>query len=243
MYNFHSDSKIPYPILCDLHTHSISSGHGTTDKVFELIQSASEKGLKILGISDHGPATAGSASTSYFRGLTCAEKQRYGIRVLYGVELNIIDTEGKVDLPDSVLQKLDYAFISIHPPLLTPYAHKDLTDTYIKAMGHPKVRFLGHIDDGRFPVDFERLLAYAKTCKIYPEINNGSLMPHAYRVDGQKNCRSILKICKKIQLPVLLSSDSHGKANIGNMQYIYPLLQETDFPVHLIINSKPEAFL
>lgn len=76
------------------------------------------------------------------------------------------------------------------------------------AMDHPKVRFLGHIDDARFPVDFEYLLEIAKEKHVYPEINNGSLMPDAYRINGQENCRRILSICKKLDLPVLLSSDS-----------------------------------
>lgn len=229
-----------YSILFDLHSHSISSGHGTTDTVSDLIRSACEKNLSLLGISDHGPATKGSASPSYFRGLKYAEKLRFGIQVLYGVELNIVDLEGKVDLEDSILQGLDYAFISIHPPLFTPYQHKDLTEVYKKAMNHPNVRFLGHIDDDRFPVNFENLLLYAKERSVYPEINNSSLMPKAYRVGGQQNCRTILKICKEIHLPVLLSSDSHGKEKIGNMEYIYPLLEELSFPQNLILNSNME---
>ena len=104
-------------------------------------------------------------------------------------------------------------------------------------MNHPKVRFLGHIDDARFPVDFRYLLEAAKKNGVYPEINNGSLMPDAYRVNGQENCRKILEICKEIELPVLLSSDSHGKRNIGNMQYIFPLLEEINFPSRFILNS------
>ena len=227
-------------ILFDLHTHSISSGHGSSDTVTDMIKTAANIGLQILGISEHGPATAGSVKPSYFRGLKLAERKRFGIRVLYGVELNIVSPEGTIDLEDEILSTLDYAFISIHPPALIPYEHKDLTHAYVNAMNHPKVRFLGHIDDARFPVDFERLLSTAKAKGVYPEINNGSLMPDAYRKGGQENCRKILEICKRLDLPVLLSSDSHGKKNIGNMEHIYPLLEETEFPTHLILNSQPE---
>lgn len=238
--NFRSNVRDnTYPIYLDLHTHTISSGHGTTDKAIELVRSAAHNGLSILGISDHGPATTGSAKSSYFRSLRFAEKKQLGIRILHGVELNILDTEGRVDLSYDILKHLDYAFISIHPPIFTPYEHPDLTQAYIKAMRHPNVRFLGHIDDDRFPVNFQELLLQAKEHNIYPEINNSSLMPNAYRVGGQKNCRSILQICKNIKLPVLLSSDSHGKENIGNMKYILPLLKELDFPIGLVINSNP----
>ena len=227
-------------ILTDLHTHSISSGHGSSDTITDMIKTAANSGIQILGISEHGPATAGSVKPSYFRSLKLAERKRFGIHILYGVELNIISPDGTIDLADDILSTLDYALISIHPPALTPYEYEDLTDAYIHAMKHPKVHFLGHIDDARFPVNFERLLSVAKEKGIYPEINNGSLMPDAYRKGGHENCRRILEICKKLDLPVLLSSDSHGKKNIGNMEYIYPLLEESNFPSHLIINYQPE---
>ncbi|MGN0365318.1 MAG: PHP domain-containing protein [Suilimivivens sp.] len=229
-----------YPVLVDLHTHSISSGHGSTDTINDIARTAANAGLQILGISEHGPATSGSVKASYFRSLKLASRKRFHVSLLYGVELNIINTSGDVDLEDEVLSSLDYAIISIHPPTLTPNFYHDLTDTYTLAMNHPKVKFLGHIDDARFPVNFERLLNVAKEKGVYPEINNGSLMPDAYRVNGPENCRKILNICKEIELPVLLSSDSHGKKNVGNMQYIYPLLDECNFPPHLILNSYPE---
>ena len=227
-------------ILIDLHTHSISSGHGSTDTITDMAKAAAKSGIQILGISEHGPATAGSVKPSYFRSLKLASRKRFGITILYGAEVNIITPSGTLDLDDDGLSCLDYALVSIHPPTLTPYEHRDLTNAYVNAMDHPNVRFLGHIDDARFPVDFERLLTIAKEKGIYPEINNGSLMPDAYRKGGQENCRKILDICKKIQLPVLLSSDSHGTKNIGNIEYVIPLLKECNFPAHLIINHQPE---
>ena len=39
-----------------------------------------------------------------------------------------------------------------------------------------------------------------------------------------------------MRLPVLLSSDSHGKGHVGDITYILPLLSECDFPLELIIN-------
>ena len=235
--NISSDFQNRYPILADLHTHSISSGHGSIDTITDMLKSASASGISLLGISEHGPASAGSAKASYFQNLKLASRKRFGINVLYGCELNILNTAGDVDLADDILSSLDYAIISIHSPFFTPYQYKDLTQAYIHAMNHPNVHFLGHIDDARFPVDFDYLLEIAKKKGIFPEINNDSLMPDAYRVNGQENCRKILKICKKIELPVLLSSDSHGKRHIGDMQYIFPLLEESDFPVDLILNS------
>ena len=43
--------------LSDIHTHSIASGHGTTCTISDMAKAASRKGLKLLGITDHGPGT------------------------------------------------------------------------------------------------------------------------------------------------------------------------------------------
>ena len=41
--------------LLDIHTHSIASGHGSTDTIADLARAAVAKGLKLLGVSDHAP--------------------------------------------------------------------------------------------------------------------------------------------------------------------------------------------
>lgn len=262
-----------FPILADIHTHCIASGHGTQDTITDMARAAAERSLQVLGLSDHGPATPGAADSSYFRNLLLAERKRFGVSLLYGAELNILNENGDVDLDDSLIQALDYAFVSIHPPTFQagvaasgtrfqidttvsntrsqagtaasgtrPQVGTTVsnTDAYIRAMRHPGVRFLGHPDDGRFPVDYERLLSAARENHVYPEINNASLMPDAYRTDGRRNSMQILSLCKKMQLPVLLSSDSHGKRHIGDMKYILPLLTECDFPQRLVLNSSLE---
>ena len=54
----------------DVHTHTVASGHYTRDTVTDFIRQAAESGLKLLGISDHGPAIPHSCTASYFRGLS-----------------------------------------------------------------------------------------------------------------------------------------------------------------------------
>lgn len=230
------------PIFLDIHTHSVSSGHGTHDTITDMARAAARASLQILGISDHGPRTSGSCCSSYFRNLLLADRKRFGVSLLYGVELNILNDEGDIDLEDSLLHSLDYALISMHHPVFSSGTAASNTSAYINAMKHPGVRFLGHPDDGRFPVDYERLLRMAKQYHVYPEINNASLMPGAYRTDGYRNSMEILELCRKLQLPVLLSSDSHGKDHVGDMQYLFPLLESCQFPPQLIINSNVGLF-
>ena len=100
--------------LSDMHTHSIASGHGTSCTISDMAKSASRKGLKLLGITDHGPATLAAGTASYFRSLTYSPRKRFNVELLYGIELNILDVNGKVDLEQELLEKLDYSIASIH---------------------------------------------------------------------------------------------------------------------------------
>ncbi len=226
-----------YSVLLDIHTHSLASGHGSVDTISDMAKTASKIPLKILGISDHGPATSGSGTASYFRNLAISPRERFGVSLLYGIELNILNQNGDVDLPDDVLKTLDYALISMHRPIYSSGSAEENTLAYIRAMDHPRVRFIGHADDGKFPVDFRALLCAAKAKHVYPEINNRSLMPDSYRKNSYANSLHLLSLCKEMDLPVLLSSDSHGASQVGNMDYILPALEKTAFPPKLIINS------
>lgn len=230
-----------YSVLLDIHTHSIASGHGTCDTITDMARAAAGRSLEVLGISDHGPGTAGAGSGSYFRNLRLAPHSRFGVSLLYGAELNILNENGDVDLEDSVIASLDYALISMHPPVFT--AKTSCTKAYINAMKHPGVRFLGHPDDGRFPVDYGQLLSACAEYHVYPEINNASLMPDAYRCGGHENSMKILSLCQKMHLPVLLSSDSHGKGHVGDMKFILPLLEKCNFPAELVINGNRDLFM
>ncbi len=53
--------------LSDIHTHSIASGHGTSCTISDMAKAASKKGLKLLGITDHGPGTLAAGTSSYFQ--------------------------------------------------------------------------------------------------------------------------------------------------------------------------------
>ena len=51
--------------LLDLHTHTIASGHAY-NTLYEMAQSAAEKGLALYGCSEHAPAMPGSCHKFYF---------------------------------------------------------------------------------------------------------------------------------------------------------------------------------
>ena len=116
------------------------------------------------------------------------------------------------------------------------------TFAYVNAMNHPKVRILGHCDDVKYPVDYEALMVAAKYYDVIFEINNSSLSPDGYRGDTRANVRTILELCKKHCRPVVLSSDSHGKKQVGNFKYALEMVKETEFPEELILNRDSLEF-
>lgn len=229
--------------VCDMHTHTIASGHGSSSTIADMAKAAKKKGLVLLGITDHGPATRAAGTPSYFRSLIRSTRIRCGMRLCYGVETNILDYSGNIDMEDELLEGLDYAIASIHRQNLAPGEKTANTLAYTQAMRHPKVKIIGHPDDTRYPLDYDTLAAAAKEYGVILEVNNSSLSPDGYRGDVHPNYRAMLEACLHYQLPVLLSSDSHGTAHIGDFTYADRMVQEVRYPQELILNDKPDQLL
>lgn len=226
--------------VSDMHTHSIASGHGTSDTIAKMAKAARTRRIRLLGITDHGPATMGSAKEAYFKSLTMAPRRRCGVEILYGIELNILDQNGRLDLPRETLSRLDYAVASMHSQTLT---HGDIfqnTTGYLHAMENPKVKILGHIDTPNFPADIEELVGCAPKHHVLIELNEASLSPGGARTPNPEGSVRIVLAAKKYRTPLLLSSDSHGAAHVGDFTYCIKLLRALEFPEQLIINNQTE---
>ena len=85
--------------LLDSHTHTIASGHAYCT-VLEMARAAANRGLELLCITDHAPAMEGTTCRDYFANLGVIDRELFGVQILMGVELNLLDTEGTVDLDD-----------------------------------------------------------------------------------------------------------------------------------------------
>ncbi|MDL2301966.1 PHP domain-containing protein [Lachnospiraceae bacterium OttesenSCG-928-D06] len=231
----------------DIHTHSAASGHGTTDTITHMAKAAAKKGMAVLGFSDHGPATPGSCKESFFRSLLLAPKERFGIRLLYGIEANIIDENGTLDVENELLAKLDFCIASLHSNVF-PLSEKASPDLYttacINAMKNPYVKILGHIDDTNFPKDHVLVAKAAIASGVILELNEVSISPDGYRGNARPNAIAYLTECIHYKHPILLSSDSHGSARIGETPYSLELLESLNCPKSLILNNQdPDTWL
>ena len=144
----------------------------------EMAKAAADKGLKGLAITEHAPEMPGTCHLYYFQNLRIVPRKRFGIELLLGTELNIMNAEGKVDLSEDVLKTLDIAIASIHIPCFRDERTvENVTAAYENVMENPYVDIIGHPDDGRFPVDMKRLVSKAKKTGTLLEVNNSSLRP------------------------------------------------------------------
>lgn len=226
----------------DLHTHTIASGHAY-NTIYEMVKSAKEKGAELIGISDHGPAMEGSASKHYFRSSGCIPRDLFGMKLLFGCELNIMDTEGHVDL-DAVFSKpLDYAIASLHDVCITPGSMKENTRAYCRAMENPVVWIIGHPDDGVFPTDFDELARTAAEHHVLIELNEASVKPGSYRKNGRENAVQMLRRCEQYGAKVVVSSDAHIECNILRHDAALALLDEVHFPQELVVNLSAQKAL
>lgn len=227
----------------DVHTHTIASGHGSSATMTDMAKAAQAAGLKMIGISDHGPKTLGGGRVSYFRSLAFAQPKRLGVRMLYGAEANILNIEGKLDLEDSILEKLDYVIASIHRPVFKCGTEAENTTAYIHAMENPYVNIIGHCDDQKFPVDYFALFQAAMKNHVLLEINNSSLSPDGYRGDTRYADLILLNLSKHFNYPVLFSSDSHGTKHVGDFRYAEELAKLAEVPDDLILNYSVRKFM
>lgn len=225
--------------VLDLHTHTYASGHAY-NTMNEMAHAAKEKGLKLLGITEHAPTMPGTAGLLHFLNLKVVRREKYGLPLMLGVEVNIVDYEGKLDLPDLVLAEMDVVIASLHVRCVTPGTKEENTNMYVGAMQNPYVDIIGHPDDIRYEVDYERVVRAAKENHVLIELNNSSLSPKSFRKNARETDIQIMKLCKKYEVPVIVGSDAHVEEDILNFEYADAVLQEVDFPLELIANTSVE---
>lgn len=224
--------------VMDLHTHTIASGHAYST-LQENIAAAKERGLKFLGLSEHGPAMAGGPSPIYFQNYKIIPREYGELRLFCGIEANITDYEGHLDLEERTLARLDYCIASMHTMIVPPGSARENTRAAILAMENPMVKILGHPDDSRYPMDYEEVVRAAARLRVALEVNNSSLHPLASRRGARENIHMLLNACLRHGASVILGTDSHICSAVGDFTQVDQLLREVDFPRELIINTDP----
>ncbi|WP_317856307.1 phosphatase [Chakrabartyella piscis] len=229
-------------ILADIHTHTVASGHAYST-LDENLRYAAEIGLEMMAMTDHAPALRNTTSATYFANLGILPETLHGVRLLKGVELNIINPSGEIDLPVEFLEKMDIALASLHIPTFPPATRAENTSAYLKAMENPLVDIIGHPGDPRYDVDYKEVFRVAKETGTLLEFNNASLVPGGFRQGGDAIILEIMKMAMEDGIPVVVGSDAHFYTSIGNVSYVETMMKSIGFPEELVLNTNPELLL
>ena len=228
-------------ILIDAHTHTVASGHAYST-IQEMAHMAAEKGLQVLGITEHGPSIEGTCPLLYFRNMFVVPRQMYGVRLLMGCEINILDTTGRLDLDEQHQGFLDIRIAGIHRNCWQGGSKEENTEGMLNVIRNPRIHIISHPGDGTAELDFEALVLAAKESHTLLEVNNHSLAPQRKKTVAKDNNLEIMRLCKRYEVPLILGSDAHVSFQIADYQRLYPLLAETEFPDELVMNYWPERF-
>lgn len=222
----------------DLHVHTTASGHGYST-IKENVEAAKEKGLKAIAITDHGLNMPGGPHLYHFTNLISLPRTLEGVEVLRGVEANIIDEKGNLDMPDLVMSDyLDIVLAGLHEG--TGYegtSKEENTEAMIAAIKNPYLHVITHPDNPKYPIDVERVVLAAKEYNKALELNNSSFI---VRPGNSHICAQIAKLCKKHNVLVSINSDAHISYNVGEISKAGSIAIKAGIQKSQIINSSLE---
>ncbi len=201
----------------DLHAHTdASDGLETLEQMAEAARAA---GLEYLAITDH------TRSLKIAHGLDSKRLQAQieaidklneklrGITLLKGAEVEIL-RDGKLDLPDAILARLDLVVGAMHSAFDLPRAKQ--TDRILRAMNHPGFSILAHPNGrlfgtrGACELDMERIIKHARERGCFLELNS-----QPDRLDMfDLQCRQ----AKDAGVLVVISSDAHRGTDLRWLQ-------------------------
>lgn len=227
-------------IIADTHCHTIASTHAYST-LSEVVHAASQAGLYAVAITDHGKTMPGAPGKWYFRNLQVVPRCLENVLVLRGIETNIVNYNGDIDLDEDDLEMLDWVVASMHDATM-PQEQRSVeqcTQAWLRVAQNPSVHVIAHSGTEKFKYDYEAVIPeFGRQGKLV-EINEGTFL---VRKASVSNCATIARICKKYGVPVIVNSDSHFHTSVGKFPQALAMLREIDFPEELVVNSSVERF-
>lgn len=224
----------------DTHCHTIASGHAYST-VVENATMAAKKDLKMIAITDHGPAMPGGPHKYHFGNLDVVPRNIDGVTILRGVEANIIDFDGNLDLDEYYLKRLDIVLAGLHTHCYPGGDIKKNTRALIKAMENPYVDIIVHPGNPEFPIDIDNFVLAAKKNGVCIEINNSSLT--VSRKGSYENCVLIAKKAAEYKAKISVGSDAHICYDVGNFRSAKEIIEDARISQQNILNTSYEKVI
>lgn len=240
-------------LTADYHTHTPYS-HGK-NTVEENARRAKEIGLQELGIADHGfgHITYGisrKAIEDYKR--DCAQaSEKYGVKVLVGIEANILGVSGKTDLEERDYEHFDLYLCGKHVfvayeggknrrgygwgNFFTDKLHKtpskklieENTKAYINTIKNNPIDAITHLNY-LCPSNALEVAKCAADYGTYIELNSKK----SHLTDEE-----LMEIVQKTTARFIVSSDAHSATRVGEINLVEEQLSRLNFPMDRIDNA------
>jgi len=224
-------------IQFDLHVHTLFSLCGI-HTVLELLERAKVLGMKGFAVTDHGQTLGGRLNNPFFERFVSPYPD---VKILKGVECNILDGMGKIDAPRSFMNFIDVVLLGIHPNTPRGQSADAYTDMLIAAMRkNPCVDIITHPNDPNYPVDYRRLAREAKSAGAALELNNSKIL---YARAGVESAVELVEACRGEGCLLAVNSDTHAIHELGLDDSVRPVLEAARFPEELIVNRDEESAL
>lgn len=239
-------------LYADYHTHTVYS-HGTGN-IMDNVMAARKKGLTEIAITDHGIRhfAFGVKEKDIARMREEIDKinqNSEGIKVLLGMECNIISSDGDIDMNDDIRKYLDILLVGFHMMVLPKnmkeflkiygrnYMSKTFhlgaegikkanTESMIKAIQRHRIDIITH-PGTRIPMDTTLIAKAAAKAGTALEINSHSSYMQAEHViaAAREGARFVI------------DSDAHCPEDVGNLQNGLNIAIEAGLTSDQIINA------
>lgn len=227
-------------LIADMHCHTVASGHAYST-VEEIAREASNKGLEMVAITDHGPSMPGGPHRYYFGNLRALPHEMYGVRILKGVEANIMDYEGNIDLPARYLDMLDVVLAGFHTYCYPNGTIEENTMAMINTIKNPYVDIIVHPGNPEFPIKINKVVEAAKEYNVNIEINNSSFT--VSRKGSEDNCLAIAKKAAIIKAPIVIGSDAHSAFYVGTFDKAVETVKKSGIKEEQVLNTSMERII
>ena len=220
-------------IIAELHTHSNEYCDHAGDPIEEFVKVAKEKGLKYLASTNHGPIDDKYAPASFY--VDNIGKKFDGITFLPGIEEDMRDMKGGLNLAQRELLRMGFVIVSMHAKFPVPVP--DYTPALLAVIKNPAVDCIGHIArDPGFNYDLETVLKAIKEHGKLLEFNSWSVDCY-----GRKDaCGHVMDRCAELGVECVVTSDAHGVDRLCDFDCIIKMLEDRNFPEELVINADEE---
>ncbi|MDR9827285.1 phosphatase [Vibrio sp. FNV 38] len=227
-------------LVVDTHTHTYASGHAYST-LNENAASAKENGLKLFCTTDHAESMPGAPHYWFFSNQRVLPRTIHDVGIVRGVEANILNVEGEIDIHPSVDRNLDWVIASFHEPVFRPSNVSTHTQALINTIKSGRVDALGHLGNPNFDFDFAAVAQCAAEHNVAIEINNTTLLGNS-RVGSIDRCYDIAEVAKNAGAYITTGSDAHYCSDVGNLALVKSLIHQIGIEPEQVITSSVQRF-